>query len=712
MSTLRQLDKHVTINKGLIESPNLCDRLSTEDLTCIGEAVWNGYARDKASRSKWEKRMDAALDLALQVQKAKTFPWPGSSNVVFPLITIAALQFSARAYSGIIQGTDVVRYRVIGEDKDGKVAQRATRIGRHMSWQCLEEDEAWEEQHDRELINLAIIGCNFMKSYLDATKGYPVSELVMAQDFVIDYWAKSTESAARKTQRIALSRNDIYEKIMQGTFKDVRGEEWYNSTPAVAFSTGQSEASRDNRMGTMPATGDEDTPFITLEQHRFLDLDGDGYAEPYIVTIEEGSHTILRITARFETEEDVKRTIRREIISIKPTEYYTKYSFIPSPDGGIYDLGFGIFLGPINEAVNSGINQLLDNGTMQNSIGGFLGRGLKIRGGIYTMAPWEFKRVDSYGDDIRKNLVMFPDRQPSDVMFKLIGLLIDYANRIAGTVDATVGENPGQNTPAQSFQGMQEQGMQVYGMIFKRVWRCMKEEFKKRYQLNRMFLSVHQRYGAGMDFVRKEDYIGSPDQIAPVADPNVTSTVMRITQALAVLQEAKTTPGFSIPEAVKGYLRALRIENIDQVYPGPDNVPPLPNWRTQVETLKLQGKQMELKAKTQEWANHLMEERRLNQARIHQLEAQAAKLLKEAGNVGVAERLSAFEMAMSAMQAHGEMLNDRLKILQGESDGQGSDGKGVPRLAGPPGNSSASGDADAGAGGAEGAVGDGGNAES
>ena len=77
------------------------------------------------------------------------------------------------------------------------------------------------------------------------------------------------------------------------------------------------------------------------------------------------------------------------LIHISSTEYFTKYGFIPAPDGGIYDLGFGTLLGPINESVNSGINQILDAGTMHNSNGGFLGRGVKIRGGMYTIAPFQ-----------------------------------------------------------------------------------------------------------------------------------------------------------------------------------------------------------------------------------------------------------------------------------------------------------------------------------
>ena len=43
-----------------------------------------------------------------------------------------------------------------------------------------------------------------------------------------------------------------------------------------------------------------------LEQHRLLDLDGDGYEEPYIVTIHKTSHKVARIVADF-GEDDIIR---------------------------------------------------------------------------------------------------------------------------------------------------------------------------------------------------------------------------------------------------------------------------------------------------------------------------------------------------------------------------------------------------------------------
>lgn len=681
MISLLNLDRKLTINKDLIDAPNLCDRLSPEDLVRIGHATWEGYVRDQTSRIPYMRRMEAAMDLAMQIQKDKNFPWQGCSNVIFPLVTVATLQFSARSYSNIIQGNEVVHYRVAGPDSDGQLVQRADRIAKHMSWQVLEEDQSWEEQHDRLLINLGIVGCNFVKTHFSSVKTHNVSELVMARDFVIDYWAKSVEECARKTHLIPLYRNEIYEKVQKDIFQDILDDAWYQTTPSQPQQF--NKAQQDNRQGHTPPQADEDTPFLTLEQHRLLDLDGDGYAEPYIVTIEEGSKKVLRIVARFEREEDIDKKANGRIISIRPTEYFTKYSFIPAPDGGIYDIGFGVLLGPLNEAVNSGINQLLDSGTMQNSVGGFLGRGAKIRGGVYTMAPWEWKRVDSTGDDLRKSLVPFPERQPSVVMFQLLGLLISYTERVSGATETMTGENPGQNTPAYNMQNMMEQGMQVYKTIFKRVWRSMKGEFKKLHQLNAIYLPNRQSFGTKGNYVLREDYKSNSDHVVPVADPNLTSDAQRFNQAQAIRAAAQQVPGYDIVAVEKNFLRAMRVDQIEVFYPGPDKVPPLPNPKASVEELKIKIKQMQLEYEKQQWVAELMEERKMNAAKIELIKAEITALLANATIAERTQKLKAFEVALEAMNRHDELLNERIQAMLagGKENGAGdSDRSPVQRV--------------------------------
>src|SRR5574340_731177 len=147
----------------------------------------------------------------------------------------------------------------------------------------------------------SIVGTAFKKSYYSAEKGYNESDLVLAKDLVRNYWAKSVETCPVKTHIIPMDRNKMHSRILEGTFCDVRDCEWYKAdAPQPAVTTESAES--DNRAGVNPPQPDDRTPFICLEQHCALDLDGDGYAEPYIVTIEESSHTFLRIVCRFDRE--------------------------------------------------------------------------------------------------------------------------------------------------------------------------------------------------------------------------------------------------------------------------------------------------------------------------------------------------------------------------------------------------------------------------
>lgn len=70
-----------------------------------------------------------------------------------------------------------------------------------------------------------------------------------------------------------------------------------------------------------------------------------------------------------------------KIVSIEAIQYYTKYGFIPNPDGGFYDIGFGRLLGPLNNSANTIINQLVDAGSLSNLQAGFIGKGLRIKMG-------------------------------------------------------------------------------------------------------------------------------------------------------------------------------------------------------------------------------------------------------------------------------------------------------------------------------------------
>lgn len=663
------LENHLKLDANAIASPNLCDRFGEKDLKAIGNWTFDGYTADKLSRFKWERRTESAMDLAMQLQKDKSFPWPNCSNIAFPLVTIGAMQFHARAYPTIISGTDIVKMRVIGGDPSGLETARAARVSTHMSYQVLEQDQPWEEQHDRLLLILGIVGCVFVKTYYSHELRHNVSELVMARDFVLNYWAKSTEDCPRKTHVIPLSRNDIRERVLSEVFQDVLQAPWYQQPVQPQQTTQQLRS--DTRKGSQPPfQADETTPFNCLEQHVLVDLDGDGYAEPYIITVEETSKTVLRIVSRVANEQDITRVPRgprkNEIVSIRTEENFTKYGFIPAPDGGIYDIGFGVLLGPLNESTNSIINQLVDAGTLANTSGGFLARGAKIRGGVYNFAPFSWNRVDSSGDDLRKSIFPLPVREPSNVLFQLLGFIVEYTNRISGATDAMTGANPGQNTPAQTQQSMIEMGMKIYNAIFKRVWRSMKEEFKKLYILNGHWLDEQVQFGEGDDRVTKQDYLGDPNRVVPDADPNITSEGQALQQAMMLKQMAASAPGYNRDEVERRALKAMKIDAIDSVFPGSDSpkaTPPTPDVKLQIAQMKMQSEQAQIQLDQQQRAAELQDEQRLTTAKIAELEAKAAMELEQANGVQSGQQLAAFDAYLGLLKLHKEHLTKQLTAI-------------------------------------------------
>ena len=653
------LDTKIVLDADTIASPNLVDKFTDSDLARLGTVIYEGYVTDKTSRSKWETRTEAAMDLAMQIQKTKNFPWANCSNIAFPLITIAVTQFHARAYPAIINGPELVKYKVIGSDPDGSQAKRAERVGMHMSWQLLEQDTDWEPQQDKLLINLAVIGSAFKKSYYSGGNQYNKSDLVMSKDLVLDYYAASVEGCQRKTHIIPLYRNEIYERVKLGTFKDILEEPWYERPTAPAVT--QQTAEANNRAGTNPPQPDYVTPFIFLEQHCWIDLDQDGYAEPYIITIEQSNQKVVRIVCRFEQEADITRNAAKEIVRIKALEYFTKYTFIPSPDGGIYDMGFGILLGPLNESTNSIINQLTDAGTMSIAAGGFLGRGAKIRGGVYTFAPFGWQRVDSSGDDLKKSIFPLPVREPSMVLFQLLQMLINYTDRISGSTDIMVGESVGQNTPADTARQMQAEGMKIYNAIFKRVWNSMKEEFRKLYILNAYFMPDSMSFGTEDKRVGRADYLGDPTRIAPVADPNATTQADRITQATLLKQAAMTTPGYNVPEIEKMYLRAVGAPNIEILY-DPEKFPPGEDLKIQLKKMDLQKVQMQIQADQQQHVMDLQMEFQLNQAKIMELQARATAEVHgiEAGQTQ--QEVEMFKAMIQMMTSRNDVLMQQIQM--------------------------------------------------
>lgn len=608
------------------EMPNLVSDLTATELGRIGQDVVRTFELDKRDRAEWDTLSESAMKLAKQVKEQKSTPWPGASNVKHPLITVAAIQFAARAYPEIVKSGTVVKCQVFGDDpkppqqpqmppqmgppqlapptpgqpqippqlqqlisqqammeSSGATPQQAPvpgpppapqvglpmpqmlprpliekspkrergdRIAAFMNYQLTVEMEEWDEDMDRLLHILPVLGQCFKKTYFSPVKGRNVSELVLPDDCYVNSKAKTLREARRITHVIRLFTNDVYERVQSGLWEE----------PVLGVPVGVDPL-------------DSDAPHEFLEQHRYEDLDGDGYKEPYIVTVHKQSMKVVRIQARFQSDGiDTKIGPRggETVVKITPDHYFTHFGFIPNMDGSLNYLGFGQLMEPINAATNAALNQLLDAGKAYNSGGGFIGRGVKMRGGVYNFVPGEWKLLDVPGAALRDNIFPIPRPEPSQVLFQLLGFLVQAGKDISSVQDIMIGGasmNLAATMPVGTVMALVEQGLKVFTAIYKRVYRSLSEEFRKIYTLNSVYLDSRIPFvlsGRSQEFVGREDFTFQDVTVLPVADPDLSSDMQRLLKAQA-LKDISGRPGLDEVEVTRRLVRAIKPENVDQI---------------------------------------------------------------------------------------------------------------------------------------------------
>lgn len=607
---------------------NLAPMIDETHLAQIGSKVVEEYKIDLDSRkaSGWEARHNSALKQAMQVKEAKNYPWENASNVKFPLVTVAAIQFNARAYPAIVDGASVVKGKVLGKPDEAKRA-RADRIGRHMSYQLLDEMEEWEEGTDELLVILPVTGTVFRKTYFDPAMGRNCSELITADKLVVNYWAKPDPE--RITQVCEYYPREIASKTRSGLWM-------------------KQELGR-----PQSANNDDDAPHKFLEQHRLLDLDDDGFPEPYIVTVHLETEKVVRIYARYDAD-GIKANDAGEVYAITPVRYFTRYRFMPPMDGSYYGVGFGTLLDPLNETINSTLNQMMDAGHLVNTQSGFIGDGISMKSGKKGVAPGELKRVvNSSGGALRDSIVLLDFKGPSPVLFQLLGMLVDVSKDITATKDILTGETGQSNTPVGTTLAMIEQGLKVFSAIYKRIHRALKQELQCLFRLNRLYLEpeVYFNFQDEEGQVGLDDYQQADVGVIPVSDPTVVTDMQRIGRAQYL--GSFRGMGLNDMEINKRMLEAGGIQDIQALMPqGPP--PPSPE-------------QIEAEAKA---AN---EKRKLDQRDI-ELTHEGAKVDSEISvNAAQAQKVMTEALLMSPQfqLSIEQWLDNRLaSMTQGAPDGQ------------------------------------------
>lgn len=560
----------ITIQQ-ILTSNNVAELLDDTELTRIGGLVIEELERDRASMSDVLKSYESATKLAMLVAEPKSWPWLKASNVKMPLIANAAIKFAARAYPEIVRGTKVCKYEVFGKDQDDARSQAGQRIADFINWQLTTDMTEWEPDTDRLLTALAVIGQLYRKTYYSPALRRIVSELIYPADIIINAEAKTWAALRRVSHEFTMHANDMIENIRTGAYADY---------------------SKD-----LHADDSEENEYEVVEQHRWLDVDDDGYEEPYIVTVHKSTGKVLRIKPRFEPS-DIRMSARNEIECILATEYFTAYGFLPPFNDSVLCIGLGTLLEATNESVNTIINQMIDAGTLNNMQGGLISKGIRIQGGNLYFDPGEWKFVDTGGALLKDSIFPLPKTAPSGELFNLMKTLIDSANDVASVKDILSGESPGANASPTTVLALIEQGQKTFNSIYKRIYRALAQELKLIYRLNAKYIDPKQYMYITEDPAAnaKQDFTLDITGVLPVADPILSSQ----SQRLALAQAAMTMsgrPGIDEQYLTRSYLEAIGHPNVDKLMPPP---PPGPSKEVVMEMAQLAKTKDELEQKSRE----------------------------------------------------------------------------------------------------------------
>jgi len=603
----------------LIRSQNIAEELDKSLLSKIAIEVIRGYDLDEDSRTEWTSQNEESVKVAKQVMERKTYPWPNSANVKYPLIAQSSLQFASRAYPELVKGSKVVQGKVTGSDPEGLKKARADRISDHMSYQLIEQMSEWEEEFDKLLHALPVLGCVFRKTFYDPVLQRNRSDLCLPNDLVVNNdTTRDLDSCRRITHKISLYRNEITERERVGLFIE-------GSVENIEEDTG------------------EDKPHDFLEQHCWMDLDGDDYDEPYIVTVNRFNQRVFRIVARYDPQsvQMIKEGPNKGMVErIDPIQYFTKYSFIPDFEGKFYDYGFGRLLFAINEAVNTTINELLDAGALANLQSGFVSKQFgRQKNDTIRLEAGEFKVLDLAAHEMKDGIMPMPAREPSSALFQLLGVLLEAGKELASSSELLAGQQNRSNVPATTTLALIEQGIKVFNSVFKRLYRSMTKEFRKLYRLNYIYLE-NEEYFRVLDQVKivaREDYATDDLDVRPVADPNMSTDVQQLFRAEALLNTMEM-PGVNPWEVTHYYLKALKVpdEELEKIHPPqppePEEPPPDPKMievqaKLEMEQQKLPVELEQMQAeteKTQVEIEKLQSEIELNRAKIEEITGRPA----------------------------------------------------------------------------------------
>ena len=540
---------------------NLAEEMDEDELTQLCNDLIGEFEEDTSSRKDWMQTYVDGLELLGMKIEDRTEPWPGACGVHHPLLSEALVKFQAETIMETFPAKGPVKTQIIGKETPEK-KEAAIRVQDDMNFQLTDVMVEYRPEHERMLWGLGLAGNAFKKVYYDPHLERQVSLFVPAEDVVVPYGASNLENAERVTHVMRKTENELRRLQVAGFYCDVE-----LGDPVEAFDEVEKKIAE--KMGFRASSDDR---YKILEMHVDMDLPGyedkdedgepTGIALPYVVTIEKGTQTVLAIRRNWNPDDDTKQK----------RNHFVHYSYIPG--FGFYAFGLIHLIGAFAKSGTSIIRQLVDAGTLSNLPGGFKTKGLRVKGDDTPIAPAEFRDVDVASGTIKDNIMTLPYKEPSQVLYSLLGTIVEEGRRFASAADLKVSDMSAQS-PVGTTLAILERTLKVMSAVQARIHYSMKQEFKLLKTIIRDYTPEDYSYEPveGPPRAKKSDY----DQVyvIPVSDPNAATMSQKVVQYQAVMQLAQQAPQlYDLPYLHRQMLDVLGIKNADKLVPTKDDEKP------------------------------------------------------------------------------------------------------------------------------------------
>jgi hypothetical protein len=447
-----------------------------------------------------------------------------------------------------------VRTQIIGKETTEK-KDAAARVQEDMNYQLTDVMVEYRPEHERMLWGLGLAGNAFKKVYYDPSLGRQVAMYVAAEDVVVPYGASSLEVAERVTHVMRKTPNELKKLQANGFYRDIDLPEPVNSMDEV-------EQKISEQLGFRAETDDR---YKLLEMHVDLVIEDDDYRDeaendleialPYVITIDKETETVLSIRRNWNPDD--KKKLKRN--------HFVHYSYVPG--FGFYAFGLIHLIGAFAKSGTSLIRQLVDAGTLSNLPGGFKTKGLRVKGDDTPISPAEWRDVDVASGTMRDNIMPLPYKEPSQVLYSLLGTIVDEGRRFAGMADMKVSDMSAQ-APVGTTLAILERTLKMMSAVQARVHYAMKREFQLLKGIIRDYTPDAYSFEPeeGGRRAKKSDYDNV--DVIPVSDPNAATMAQKIVQYQAVIQLAQGAPQiYDLPYLHRQMLEVLGIKNAQKLVP-------------------------------------------------------------------------------------------------------------------------------------------------